>query len=115
MQTRHLLFCLLAGTALAACNREPPPTDTAPDTTAPAPAAATAPAYTFNDALTAADFAQLVKTLSSIELAGRGPGTSGARNTVDYHQSKFVPLGLPPGHDGTWVPGLATPHNPTPQ
>src|SRR3546814_8671847 len=83
MQTRHLLFCLLAGTALAACNREPTPTDTAPDTTAPAPAAATAPAYTFNDDITAADFAQLVKTLASDEFEGRGPGTPGGEKTVE--------------------------------
>lgn len=103
MQTRHLLFCLLAGTALAACNREPTPTDTAPAATTPAPdAAATAPAYAFSDDITAGDFSELVKTLSSDEFEGRGPGTPGGEKTVEYIKAQFVRIGLQPGNDGSW-------------
>src|SRR3546814_5382018 len=79
MQTRHLLFCLLAGTALAACNREPTPTDAA-STTAPE-AAATAPVYAFSDDITTDDFTELVKTLASDEFEGRGPGPPGGEQT----------------------------------
>src|SRR3546814_6825916 len=92
MQTRHLLFCLLAGTALAACNREPTPTDAA-STTAPE-AAATAPAYAFSDDITTDDFTELVKTLASDEFEGRGPGTPGGEKTVEYIKAQFVRIGL---------------------
>jgi Zn-dependent M28 family amino/carboxypeptidase len=103
MQTRHLLFCLLAGTALAACNREPTPTDTAPTATTSAPdAAATAPAYAFSDDITAGDFSELVKTLASDEFEGRGPGTPGGEKTVEYIKAQFVRIGLQPGNDGSW-------------
>src|SRR3546814_6535143 len=92
MQTRHLLFCLLAGTALAACNREPTPTDAA-STTAPE-AAATAPAYAFSDDIKTDDFTELVKTLASDEFEGRGPGTPGGEKTVEYIKAQFASIGL---------------------
>src|SRR3546814_10668913 len=98
MQTRHLLFCLLAGTALAACNREPTPTDAA-STTAPE-AAATAPAYAFSDDITTDDFTELVKTLASDEFEGRGPGTPGGEKTVEYIKAQIVRIGLQPGNEG---------------
>src|SRR3546814_600121 len=101
MQTRHRLFCLLAGTALAACNREPTPTDAA-STTAPE-AAATAPAYAFSDDITTDDFTELVKTLAPDEFEGRGPGTPGGEKTVEYIKAQFVRIGLQPGNDGSWV------------
>src|SRR3546814_8951444 len=69
MQTRNLLFCLLAGTALAACNREPTPADAA-STTAPE-AAATVPAYAFSDDITTRDCTERVKPLASDESEGR--------------------------------------------
>src|SRR3546814_752147 len=100
MQTRHLLFCLLAGTALAACNREPTPADAA-STTAPE-AAATVPAYAFSDDITTGDFTELVKTLASDEFEGRGPGTPGGEKTVEYIKAQFVRIGLQPGNDGSW-------------
>src|SRR3546814_18810158 len=69
MQTRHLLFCLLAGTALAACNREPTPTDAA-STTAPE-AAATAPASALRDDITTDHFTELVKPARKSVAAGK--------------------------------------------
>ena len=105
MQTRHLLFCLLAGTALVACNREPTPADATSATPAPATApdaAATAPAYAFSDDITAGDFAELVKTLASDGFEGRGPGTPGGEKTVEYIKAQFERIGLQPGNDGSW-------------
>src|SRR3546814_16674056 len=100
MQTRPLLFCLLAGTALAACNREPTPTDAA-STTAPE-AAATAPAYALSDDITTDDFTELVKTLASDEFGGRGHGTTGGEKTVEYIKAQLVRIGLQPRHAGSW-------------
>ena len=103
MHARHLLFCLLAGAALTACNREPTATDPA---AAPAPRAADAqPAastHDFSDDIDAGDFAELVKTLSSDAFEGRGPGTPGGEKTVEYIKAQFERIGLQPGNDGSW-------------
>src|SRR3546814_10189241 len=107
MQTRHLLFCLLAGTALAACNREPTPADAA-STTAPE-AAATVPAYAFSDDITTGDFTELVKPLASDEFEGRGPGTPGGEKTVEYIKAQFGRIGLHPGNDASWFQALPRP------
>ena len=99
MQARHLLFCLAAATALAACNREPAaPATPAPDAAAP-PAATT---HAFVDDINAGDFTELVKTLSSDAFEGRGPGTPGEEKSVDYIRAQFERIGLKPGNDGSW-------------
>jgi Zn-dependent M28 family amino/carboxypeptidase len=101
MQARHLLFCLLAGAALAACNREP--TAATPPSAAPAPdAQPAASAHAFNDDIDAGDFSELVKTLASDDFAGRGPGTPGGEKTVEYIKAQFERIGLQPGNNGAW-------------
>lgn len=97
MRTRHLLLCLVAATALAACKREQP----APAATTPPPAA-TAAAHQFSPDIDQGDFAELVKTLSSDAFEGRGPGTPGEDKTVDYIKAQFERIGLQPGNDGSW-------------
>ncbi|MDN5780778.1 MAG: M28 family metallopeptidase, partial [Luteimonas sp.] len=105
MQARYLLFCLLAGAALAACNREPT-APAAPTPDAPTmPAADTQPAaaaHTFNDDIDAGDFADLVKALSSDAFEGRGPGTPGGEKSVEYIKAQFERIGLQPGNNGSW-------------
>src|SRR5690606_15886344 len=106
MQARHLLFCLLAGAALSACERTPGPA--AGDATATAPAGdagdarPASPTHAFSDDIDAGDFAELVKTLSSDAFEGRGPGTPGGEEPVEYIKSQFERIGLQPGSDGAW-------------
>ena len=104
MQARHLLFCLLAGAALSACERAPSPaSDDATAAAAPAGDAQPAPqAHAFNDDIDAGDFAELVKTLSSDAFEGRGPGTPGGEKTVEYIKAQFERIGLQPGNNGAW-------------
>src|SRR5690606_34972093 len=111
MQARHLLFCLLAGAALSACERAPSPAaDDATAATAPAGDAGDAQpapsAHAFSDDIDAGDFAELVKTLSSDEFEGRGPGTPGGEKTVEYIKAQFERIGLEPGNDGAWFQGV---------
>ncbi len=95
---RHLLLCLAAATALAACTREAPAPDTA--TTAAPPATA---AHTFSPEITTGDFAEMVRTLSSDEFEGRAPGSPGGEKTVEYIRAQYERIGLQPGGDnGTW-------------
>ena len=97
--TRPVLLTLAAALALAACNREAP----APAAPQPAPdTAAPAGTHVFSDALSADDFAELVKTLASDEFEGRGPGTPGEDKTVQYIQAQFQRVGLQPGDKGSW-------------
>ncbi|MEO6264016.1 MAG: aminopeptidase, partial [Luteimonas sp.] len=93
---RHLLLCLAAAAALAACQREP----AAP--AAPAPSAPSATAYAFHDAIDVGDFAEHVKTLSSDAFEGRGPGTPGEDKSVEYIKAQFERIGLAPGNHGDW-------------
>ncbi|GAA3926311.1 M28 family metallopeptidase [Luteimonas lutimaris] len=105
MQARHLLFCLLAGAALSACDRAPTPASDDANAAATTPAGDAAPdaaAHTFNDDIDAGDFAELVKTLSSDEFEGRGPGTPGGAKAVEYIKAQFERIGLQPGNDGSW-------------
>ncbi len=99
MRPRHLLLCLAAATALAACKGEQstPATDASP-----AAAASAAGAHAFSPDITQGDFAELVKTLSSDAFEGRGPGTPGEQKSVDYIKAQFERIGLQPGNDGSW-------------
>jgi len=77
------------------------------------PATASSPATSSNlpaelkpglDTITAADLTQHIKTLSSDEYEGRGPGTKGEELSVKYISEQFQRLGLKPGNpDGTYV------------
>ncbi len=97
---RHLLLCLAAATALAACNREQPVAAT-PET--PASSGAATSAHMFSPDISAEDFSDMVKTLSSDEFGGRGPGSPGEDKTVEYIRAQYERIGLQPGgEDGGW-------------
>ncbi|HZH42530.1 MAG TPA: M20/M25/M40 family metallo-hydrolase [Lysobacter sp.] len=95
---RSLLYpaTLTAAVLLAACNREAAP-PAAPQT--PPQAAAS---HTFTPAITAADFAEHVKTLASDAFEGRAPGSAGEEKTVEYLRAQFQRMGLKPGNGNSY-------------
>ncbi|MFT3763711.1 MAG: M28 family metallopeptidase [Pseudoxanthomonas sp.] len=98
--SRKLLLGLAVLAAVAACKRE------AAETAAPAVPAAPEPvasAHAFSPAIDAGDFGELVKTLSSDEFEGRGPGSPGEDKTVAYITAQMQRIGLQPGNDGGWT------------
>ncbi|MCW0425057.1 M28 family metallopeptidase [Xanthomonas sacchari] len=105
--SRKLVLCLAAAAALTACKREAPApaADTAPPAAAPAPAAA--PSHAFSTGIAPADFAELVKTLSSDAFEGRGPGTPGEDKTVSYIRDQMQRIGLQPGNGDSWFQDVA--------
>ena len=76
---RHLLLCLAAATAVAACQRQPA-ASTAPAAT---PATAAVAAHTFSPAIDAGDFVEHVKGGIKVEK----PGTS----WIPIHFGKHTP------------------------
>ncbi len=100
-RTLPLVMAALAATAtLTACKREP----AEPQAPAAAPQA-TAPATTahaFAPAINEADFAEMVKALSSDEFEGRGPGSPGEEKTVAYLEAQMKRIGLQPGNNGSY-------------
>ncbi|MCW0414161.1 M28 family metallopeptidase [Xanthomonas sacchari] len=105
--SRKLVLCLAAAAALTACKPEAPApaADTAPPAAAPAPAAA--PTHAFSTGIAPADFAELVKTLSSDAFEGRGPGTPGEDKTVSYIRDQMQRIGLQPGNGDSWFQDVA--------
>src|SRR3954468_20566840 len=106
---RHLLLCLAAATAVAACQRQPAAT------TAPAATPATTAAHTFSPAIDAGDFVEHVKVLASDAFEGRGPGTPGEDKSVEYIKAQMQRIGLKPGNKGEWfqtVPMVETTADP---
>ncbi len=103
------LPCLLAIAVLAACQQQGP-APAPPGNPAPAAGADTRDAedvvadknHSFHDAINADDFARLVKTLSSDDFEGRGPGTPGGDKAVAYIQAQMQRIGLQPGNHGQW-------------
>lgn len=96
---RPLLLSTIAVAMLAACQREAaPPVEPA----APQSAAPTASTHVFDPAIRAEDFAELVKTLSSDEFEGRGPGSPGEDKTVEYIKAQYERLGLKPGNGDSY-------------
>ena len=91
--SRKLMLVLAATAALAACKREPE-----------APEAATPPAaaHTFTADITQADFADMVKALSSDEFEGRAPGSVGEEKTTAYLEAQMKRIGLQPGNNGSY-------------
>src|SRR5690606_5289028 len=79
---------------------------------APAPSAATqpskpatepaTPAHSFGPEISAEDFAQHVKTLSSDEFGGRSPGGKFEQLTINYLKTQFERLGLKPGNGDSY-------------
>lgn len=107
--SRKLMLVLAATAALAACKRES-------EAPAPAPEAATPPvaAHAFTADITEGDFSDLVKTLSSDEFEGRGPGSVGEEKTVAYLEAQMKRIGLQPGNNGSYfqdVPMVETTAN----
>jgi Zn-dependent M28 family amino/carboxypeptidase len=113
---RHLLYCLLATVALAACQKattDTTATATAPAAATPAPSAAT---HDFKPAIDAGDFVEHVKVLSSDDFEGRGPGTPGEDKSVEYIKAQMQRIGLKPGNNGEWfqtVPMVETTADPS--
>ncbi|MBO9883749.1 M28 family metallopeptidase [Xanthomonas sp. D-109] len=105
--SRKLVLCLAAAAALTACKREAPApaADTTPPAATPAPAAA--PTHAFSTGIAPADFAELVKTLSSDAFEGRGPGTPGEDKTVAYIRDQMQRIGLQPGNGDSWFQDVA--------
>ncbi|HEY5781527.1 MAG TPA: M28 family metallopeptidase [Lysobacter sp.] len=96
--TRLTAASLVGLIALTACDRSTTP---APEQAA-APAATPATAHTFDAAINAADFGEMVKQLASDEFEGRGPGSPGEEKSVEYIKAQFERLGLKPGNNGSY-------------
>ncbi|MDT7779481.1 MAG: hypothetical protein QOC99_1993 [Acidobacteriota bacterium] len=102
------LFALAALLAAAPGCTTTPPTNQTATTATPAPAqtppglpAELKPAL---DSVNADDLLRHIKTLSSDEFEGRGPGTHGEELSVKYITEQFQRLGLKPGNpDGTYI------------
>jgi Zn-dependent M28 family amino/carboxypeptidase len=54
-------------------------------------------------AITAADYAARLRTISSDAFEGRKPGTAGERTTTAWLQAQFSAMGLQPGAHGEWL------------
>ncbi len=91
--SRKLFLGLAIAAALTACKNESTGTDAA---------AATAASHAFSPAITEADFAEMVKVLSSDEFEGRAPGSAGEDKTVEYIVAQLERIGLQPGNNGSW-------------
>jgi hypothetical protein len=96
----HLLLSLAMLAALSACKRET--ADPAPAAAPESTAAPAAPAHTFANDINPADFSELVKTLSSDEFEGRGPGSVGEDKTVAYIQAQMERIGLKAGNGDSY-------------
>jgi len=102
----YALLSLALATAFAgACTTTTTPTNQATTTPTPtAQAAVPAELKTALDSINSEDVMRHVKTLSSDEFEGRGPGTPGEELSVKYLTEQFQKLGLKPGNpDGTYL------------
>src|SRR5256714_7259242 len=103
--TSYVLALLLA--AACACATTQTPTNTSANANAsPTAQAASVPAELKPalDSITSDDILKHIKTLSSDEFEGRGPGTRGEELSVNYITEQFKRIGLKPGNpDGTYV------------
>jgi Zn-dependent M28 family amino/carboxypeptidase len=106
---RRLFAALALGAALCAASAcTTVPTNNQQTAASPTPTAQAAsfpaelkPAL---DSVTSDDILRHIKTLSSDEFEGRGPGTKGEELSVKYITEQFQRLGLKPGNpDGTYV------------
>lgn len=98
----RLLLAAGVAVALAACSPEEPAPPPAPEAAATTPAEAAPAQHVFSAAITASDYAEHLKTLSSGEFEGRAPGSRGERLTTTYLSEQFARIGLKPGNQGDW-------------
>lgn len=94
--SRTLLLSLAVVVALSACKKTEAPVVAAPEAT---PAA---PTHAFSADINEADFAEMVKVLSSNEFEGRGPGSVGEDKTVEYIKAQMQRIGLKPGNGDSY-------------
>ncbi len=109
---RHLaLTCALSAVLLAGCGQSgqdpavpaaPPTPENAVAETDDAPHPATVTDHAFSPQITAEDFAEHVRILSSDEFEGRGPGSAGERLTTEYLVAQLQRLGARPGNGDSW-------------
>lgn len=99
MTIRSLSLSLAVVLALGGCQQQQATPEPASSDT---PAASTDQGHEFSSEITAADYAELVKTLASDEFEGRAPGTAGEEKTVEYIRAQFERIGLQPGNNGSW-------------
>ena len=110
-QTMNRRFYVLLSLALAAifagaCTTTNAPSNSAATTSTPATQNAAIPAELKPalDTINSDDLMRHIKTLSSDEFEGRGPGTPGEELSVKYITEQFQKLGLKPGNpDGTYT------------
>ena len=99
---RPLLLVAAASVAVAACTPSADSNVAAtsfPDSTATAPAVATAA-----QAIDTGDLLSHIRDLAADSMEGRGPGTPGEEKTVAWLTREFQQLGLQPGNpDGSYV------------
>jgi Zn-dependent M28 family amino/carboxypeptidase len=101
-----LALCCATLAAAAACTTTAPTNQQAAPTPTPTATAANFPAELKPglDSVTSDDLLRHIKTLSSDEFEGRGPGTKGEELSVNYITEQFKRIGLKPGNpDGTYV------------
>src|SRR2546430_13251395 len=99
-------LALLLAAACACATTQTPTNQTASASPSPAAQAANVPAELKPalDSINSDDILKHIKTLSSDEFEGRGPGTRGEELSVGYITEQFKALGLKPGNpDGTYV------------
>ncbi len=109
LSTRYTLSIMLAlSLLLAGCQQQPSDqsVESAPivQETTQAPLSSEAKVdYTFAPGISAEDFVEHVKVLSSDEFEGRSPGSIGETKTVEYLTAQFKRLGLAPGNGESYV------------
>src|SRR5690606_37592708 len=114
MFRKSLIGVAVGALLLAGCGRQAEETTaTTPDANAYVPAPASD--QPFEAAITAADFAELTRTLASDEFEGRGPGSVGEERTVEYIRAQMQRIGLQPGNGDSFfqeVPMVETTADP---
>ena len=99
-------LALLLAAACACATTQNPANTSANASPSPTAQAANVPAELRPalDSITSDDILKHIKTLSSDEFEGRGPGTRGEELSVGYITEQFKRIGLKPGNpDGTYV------------
>src|SRR5947209_17174962 len=99
-------LALLLAAACACATTQTPTNTSANASPSPTAQAASVPAELKPalDSITSDDILKHIKTLSSDEFEGRGPGTHGEELSVGYITEQFKRIGLKPGNpDGTYV------------
>ncbi|MCB1566319.1 MAG: M28 family peptidase [Rhodanobacteraceae bacterium] len=104
----RLIIALLLASGLAACQKgedaaTAPAAGEAPASVNDAATDTASPAHSFGPEISAEDFAQHVKVLSSDEFGGRSPGGKFEELTINYLKAQFERLGLQPGNGDSYL------------